>query len=113
MFTPGLSGPTRFQKVSKSALKSHEDDRRGAAEFHDRAAVIRGLLQLPGDPQDAARFGLSWNVLGLLLREVSFVQAMVRVSFEARALAVSPNETLATFEPLYSEHPLVDLIRTY
>jgi tetratricopeptide (TPR) repeat protein len=97
----------------KDALTNHKDDRRGTAEFKERPAIVAALLQLPGDAQDAARSGLSWDALGLLLREVSYAQAIVRVSFEARALAVSPDATLAALEPLYSDHPLADLVRTY
>ncbi len=55
----------------------------------------------------------SWATLGLLIRELSFVQAWRRIYFEAKMLGIAPDDTLKEFKPLYADHPYGDYLDIY
>ena len=93
-------------------------------EFQRRRTLIENLLgtDLAEDgaegaqdqPQGPADLGEpSWATLGVLIRELSFMQVQRRAWFQARIWCVSPDEFIAASAPLVERHPYRAYITRY
>ena len=93
-------------------------------EFQRRSTLIESLFDtdLPeddantaqGKPQGPTDLGEpSWTTLGLLIRELSFMQVQRRAWFQARVWCVSPDEFIEASAPLVKQHPYRAYITRY
>ena len=93
-------------------------------EFQRRSTLIQNLLgtDLAKDDAEAAQdqplrptdLGEpSWATLGLLIRELSFMQVQRRAWFQARVWCVSPDDFIAASAPLVERHPYRAYITRY
>ncbi len=94
------------------------------AEFKARRQLVETLINTGKPPavkaEDTdhastvpARGEPSWAALGLLLRELSFMQVYRRASFERHCLDVPTEDWLAAAAPLVENHPYKALLETY
>jgi tetratricopeptide (TPR) repeat protein len=89
-----------------------------AEEFKHRRRLMDALLKtgqgveaLEGENvEDAGE--PAWDTLGLLLRELSFIQVVRRGLFEAQKLAVPLDDWLSDSAPLVENHPYRDYLLT-
>ncbi|MBN1394386.1 MAG: hypothetical protein JW959_05140 [Pirellulales bacterium] len=118
---PGL--PRQVAEIT-SEMDADDAGNDTREEFKVRAKLIRALMDADkpphnekGGPQATAKpidsGEPSWAALGLLIRELSFVQVLRRVYFECIMLDVSPKEFIEASVPLIANHPYASYIDTF
>lgn len=103
-------GPRVLGAALPERLKAMPEGPVRRIEAGDEAAAIRELIEA-GRSDDAP--GLSWGVLGRLVREVRFVPSWRRVDFMATKWAVPIDEFLREARPLFADHPYAAYIDSY
>ncbi|MCE9547402.1 MAG: hypothetical protein K8T25_18175 [Planctomycetia bacterium] len=92
-------------------VQDYRPEQRVAAttDFKQRRELIEGLSQSNDDLNgDVAE--MSWPTLGLLMRELGFIQALQRAKFLRDALGVPADDFLEQSKPLYEGHRFQDYI---
>lgn len=103
-------GPTDEQAERKAAeTKGDEKGGEGSEGSEDKSDPAKNASDKSGKQLAKPAAGdagePSWATLGLLIRELSFMQVYRRASFERGCLDVPTDEWLATSAPLIDAHP--------
>lgn len=82
-------------------------------EFGGRRQLTEALLHCGAVASAAEPGEPAWETLGLLLRELSFMQAYRRAQFEGDYLGLPADEWLNRATPLVEGHPAQAIVETY
>ena len=119
-----------LQSGTPVATKTVQDDRASKEKKEKNAQLKAGVEQTAvadqkgGDkkPQTSVHSAAppalvyaepTWATLGLLIRELSFLQVVRRAAFERSYLGMPPDDWLQTAEPLVQGHPYHTYLETF
>lgn len=111
--------PSAVEKIARDFEPPSSEQAMGD-EAIVRGKLIRALADTQGESSDPKRRGTpadqgepSWNALGKLIGELSFVQTYRRLNFEANYLGVPADQTLKTLSPMTVDHPYAPFIESF